>query len=104
MHRGEAAIFLLPEELSYARALESLGVKIERAQLGDALNALPVHAPASKTDPESDSRFLAQHKKFERMVNSDKSLRKLARSAFIAHIRAYSAHPKVSAPLARPSR
>lgn len=95
--QGEALLFLLPSELKYAELLSSKGAHIGVQDLPALLDSLPPHGGASQSRrtpaAELHPATLAMLRRVEAVSSARLDIRKLAKDAFRAHVRAYAAHP-----------
>jgi len=95
-HSGEALLFLLPSELKYVDLLAARGVKLVQQPLLGLLPGLPggavqrqSRAPAADTHPATFDMV----RRISAVISEHAETRKLAKSAFRSHVRAYAAHP-----------
>ena len=100
-HKGEALIFLLPTESAYADLLASRGAHLGETNLCTLLGALPGSAGIGRPGKamqvaEMHPAALTMLKRVEAVTSSNADIRKVAKDAFRAHVRAYAAHPSVA--------
>ena len=100
-HKGEALIFLLPTEAPYVDVLASRGAHLGETNLCSLLGALPGSAAAGRPGKamqvaELHPAALTMLKRVEAVTSSNADIRKVAKDAFRAHVRAYAAHPSVA--------
>ena len=99
--KGEALIFLLPTESPYADLLASRGAHLAETKLCTLLGALPGGAGVGRLGnaiqvAELHPAALTMLKRVEAVTSSNADVRKVAKDAFRAHVRAYAAHPSVA--------
>lgn len=103
---AEAVLFQTPEEAYVEALLHAVGEQgrkmmqieyVNQEQLSnEVLGALPVHEskPPAGTPIEHDPRAITASKLIEQCVQRSQTLYSKAKSALVAHMRAYAAHPR----------
>ncbi len=94
----------MPSETQYAELLANRGAHLSAQELCPLLGKLPFaagahthgkHAQVAELHPAS----LAMLHRIDTVMSTRADIRKVAKDAFRAHVRAYAAHPAVSKPI-----
>jgi ATP-dependent RNA helicase DDX31/DBP7 len=100
-HKGEALLFLLPTEMPYQELLGSKGAHLGKQDLCALLGSLPMGSAAHRVGKaamvaELHPASLMMMRRIEAVTSARADIRKAAKDAFRAHVRAYAAHPAAS--------
>jgi ATP-dependent RNA helicase DDX31/DBP7 len=100
-HKGEALLFLLPTEMPYQELLASKGAHLSKQDLCALLGSLPMGSAAHRVGKaalvaELHPASLMMLRRIEAVTSARADIRKVAKDAFRAHVRAYAAHPAAS--------
>jgi hypothetical protein len=86
--------------MQYAELLAGKGAHLSKQELCGLLGALPFGSGAHRTGkplvPELHPASLVMLRRIEGVTSARADIRKVAKDAFRAHVRAYAAHPAVS--------
>lgn len=93
--KGDALLFLQPVEMDYLQDLQKHGVLLEEFPVLNALDSFPLYGQKHKKELlslEVHPLVVSLQRAIESFISAESRMKKLARDAFSAWVRAYTAH------------